>query len=151
MKSTLVLLIFIIFTTSAQGWTKFFNWQGDQQQVQCDSKRVTMKYFFEPIIDGVNYYRQESYTTEDNIPVRQSVAIINQYDKKKRLQSVNVNTLRMYENRTDDVDGNGYATTFTLVLTNYENTNSFKTTCKVWYKPQGYWDTKTIKSMEKGN
>lgn len=148
MKLIVLILMFMIFTVSAQAWTKFYNWQGDQQQVRCDSDRVSLAYFFHPMIDGKYYHSQEHYTTEDNIPVRQSVAIVEKYDKKKKLQNVNVNTLRVYEDRTDDADGNGYMTIFTLVLTNFNNNDSFKTSCTVWYKPKGTWDAKTIRLME---
>ncbi len=148
MKLISLIAMLMMFTVSAQGWTKFFNWSGDQQQVRCDSDRVSLAYFFDPMIDGVYYHGQERYTTADNIPVRQSVAIIEKYDKKKRLQSVNVNTLRVYEDRMDDEDGKGYMTNFTLVLTNFNNNDSFKTSCRVWYKPEGTWSKESMKRME---
>jgi len=148
MKLKVAILMFIVLAVSAQGWTKFFNWQGSQQQVRCDSNRITMNSFNNPMVDGEEYFLQDSYNTENNIHVTQYVALIKNWDKKKKYYSIQVNTLRNYADRTDDEDGNGYMTIFTLVLTNASNNDSFKTSYTVWYKPKGTWDTQTIKRME---
>lgn len=154
MKLISIIVVLMMFTISAQGWTKFFDFndQGDQQQVRCDSDRVSMNSFFEPVIDGINFNTQEIYTTADGIDVHQSVAITRKYyDKKKTSWSTNVYTLRRYQDRIDDKDGSGYMATYTLVLTNFQNNDSFKTSCRVWFKPKGTWSKETMKLMEQAD
>ena len=60
-----VIIISTIITVSLQGWDKFFNWQGSQQRVSCDSDRVSMNYFNDLIIDGEEYYLQDHYETNN--------------------------------------------------------------------------------------
>ena len=104
-----VIIISTIVTISLQGWDKFFNWQGYQQRVSCDSNRVSMNYFNDPIIDGVEYHPQTHYETRNGISVRQSVAVVKQWDKNKEYYTTEVYTLKVYsEYRKDDKDGRGY-------------------------------------------
>lgn len=154
MKFISLITMLMIFTVSAQGWTKFFDFndQGSQQQVRCDSDRVSMNSFFDPVIDGINFNTQEIYTTADGIDVKQSVAITKKYHNKKKTEwSPTVHTLRVYQDRIDDVDGEGYMATYTLVLTNFQNNDSFKTSCRAWFKKAGTWSKETMKRMEQAD
>ncbi len=147
-----VIIISTIVTVSLQGWDKFFNWQGSQQRVSCDSDRVSMNYFNDLIIDGEEYYLQDHYETNNGTPVSQYVSLLKKWDKNKEYYSIQVNTLRVYqEYRKNDEDGSGYFSQFTIALTNASNDDVFKTSYTVWYKPNGYWSKETVKLMENKN
>ena len=155
MKLISLIAMLMMFTVSVQGWTKFFNFNGDQdrqQQVRCNSDRVSMYSFFDPVIDGINFNTQETYDTADGIYVTQSVAITRKYlNKKKTEWSPTVHTLRVYRDRTDDADGEGYMARYSLVLTNSNNDDSFKTSCTAWFKKAGTWSKETMKRMEQAD
>ena len=78
-----VIIISTIVTVSLQGWDKFFNWQGSQQRVSCDSDRVAMNYFNDLIIDGEEYYLQDHYETNNGTPVSLYVSLLKKGVKNK--------------------------------------------------------------------
>ena len=145
-----VIIISAIVTVSLQGWEKFFNWGNSQQKVSCDSDRVSMNNFDDPIIDGVIYHPQTYYETRNGNSVLQYVAVVKKWDKNKEYYSVEVYTLKRYtEYRKDDEDGRGYTAHFSLVLSSFNSRGDiFRSSYTVWSKPKGFWSKKTVKLME---
>ncbi len=146
----LMLSIFVLIVMSAHGWEKFFDAYGNQQRVSCDSDRVSMNYFNDPIIDGVEYYPQTHYETRDGTLVTQYVALVKQWDKKREYYSIEVHTLKRYsEYRKNDADGKGYLAQFNLVLSSFNSGGDiFRSSYTVRYKSKGFWSKKTIRRME---
>ena len=145
-----LLSIFILIVMSAHGWEKFFDSYGNQQRVSCDSDRVSMNYFNDPIIDGIEYHPQTHYETRNGTSVLQYVAVVKQWDKNKEYYTTEVYTLKVYsEYRKDDKDGRGYTAQFSLVLSSFNSGGDIlRSSYTVWYKPKGFWSEKTIKRME---